>query len=205
MDKAVIIGVFEGLGFLFCKRILEEGIEVEGIHLNVAENDSEIEEKRLQIGRNANFTEWESRNFDFKLLERKGIVVFVDLYSLFMKECEMKLLESEDLRKILNQFQSEAGKMVLLLPISLLSKSGSIHSDPKWRGIIDLKKQKHTSSIQFFYLPPIWGQSESDNASSSQFGRGHGASEQRDHIAFSPDDVVDAMLDVINEKKDESF
>lgn len=149
MDKAVIMGVFEGFGFPLCKRILEEGIEVEGIHLNVAENDLEIEEKRLQIGRNANFTEWESRNFDFKLLERKGIVVFVDLYSLFMKGYEKKLLESESLMEILNQFKSEAVRMVFLLPISLLSRSSSRNTHPKLRDIVDSVKRK-----QLFYLSP---------------------------------------------------
>jgi hypothetical protein len=56
MDRAVIIGTYESLGFYFCTSLLEEGYEVTGIHYRNT-NEELLEGKRMEIGRNANFQE----------------------------------------------------------------------------------------------------------------------------------------------------
>ncbi|RDU35565.1 hypothetical protein DRW41_17675 [Neobacillus piezotolerans] len=54
MEGALIIGVFERLGFHLCKKLLEMGYEVRGISLNPSPDGSE-EDMELEIGRNSNF------------------------------------------------------------------------------------------------------------------------------------------------------
>lgn len=57
MNKAVIFGIYEFVAYHFCTKLLEEGIEVTGIHQPPIENDNDFINKSLAIGRNANFQE----------------------------------------------------------------------------------------------------------------------------------------------------
>lgn len=62
MDKVHVLGALEELGFEMTTSLLEEGYEVCGIHLQLGE-ETIYNERRLEIGRNANFeeiglTEW---------------------------------------------------------------------------------------------------------------------------------------------------
>lgn len=57
MDRAVILGTFEFIGFSLCKNLLDQGCEIDGIHFDKEQDDALIHEKRLTIGRNANFNE----------------------------------------------------------------------------------------------------------------------------------------------------
>lgn len=62
MENAVIFGTYQFIGFHLCRSLLEEGEAVYGIsYPNVEIKD--IEDKRLEIGRNANYQEisWEDK------------------------------------------------------------------------------------------------------------------------------------------------
>jgi hypothetical protein len=56
MDKVLVLGALEELGFEMTTILLEEGYEVCGIHLSLGE-ELIYNERRLEIGRNANFIE----------------------------------------------------------------------------------------------------------------------------------------------------
>lgn len=56
MDKVLVLGTLEELGFEMTTSLLEEGYEVCGIHLQLGE-EKIYNERRLKIGRNANFEE----------------------------------------------------------------------------------------------------------------------------------------------------
>ncbi|TRZ35789.1 hypothetical protein CEQ21_09145 [Niallia circulans] len=62
MENAVIVGTYQFIGFHLCHSLLEEGEAVYGVsYPNVEIKD--IEDKRLEIGRNANYQEisWENK------------------------------------------------------------------------------------------------------------------------------------------------
>ena len=55
MDKAIIVGVYEFIGFHLCEALLQEGIEVYGVDLPIDTSDHVVNEKRILIGINSNF------------------------------------------------------------------------------------------------------------------------------------------------------
>lgn len=178
MERAVIIGTLEFLGFYFCERILEEGIEVEGIHLDLEENKVLIEEKRLQIGRNANYNEWSS--MEIRTLNVKGTVLFIDVYDLLMWEKESILFEKGSIKNLIDKYTE--GEIIFLLPMSLKSnqKYKDIHA--KLHALSAVLKRKG-NSVQSYYLPSTNGTWLTEGIDS------------RD--SFNMEEVVDAILEMI--------
>ncbi|WP_053365560.1 hypothetical protein [Bacillus sp. FJAT-27245] len=81
MGGALIIGVFERLGFHLCKKLLEMGYEVGGISLNPAPDVTE-EDMELEIGRNSNFVKVPLDGDDLHLEKDKAIIFSLyDLYT----------------------------------------------------------------------------------------------------------------------------
>ena len=79
MDKAIIVGVYEFIGFHLCEALLQEGIEVYGVNLPIDTSDHVVDEKRLLIGRNSNFQEKDESflsSFDFS---QRGHIYFSGL------------------------------------------------------------------------------------------------------------------------------
>jgi hypothetical protein len=56
MDKVLVLGALEELGFEMTALLLEEGYEVRGIHLQTGD-EAIYNDRRMEIGRNANFEE----------------------------------------------------------------------------------------------------------------------------------------------------
>lgn len=154
MDRAVIIGVLEFLGFSFCQRILEEGIEVDGIHLDLEKDKLLIEEKRLQIGRNANYNEWSCADLELKALNIKGTVLFVDVYDLFMWENEVVLFEEGMIKRLMDEWKE--GEIIFLLPISLKANRNYQNIDKRINELVITLRGKG-NSVKSFYLPAING------------------------------------------------
>ncbi len=141
MDKAVIVGTYEFLGFHFCLHLLEQGIEVTGIHLQTQRKDLFLEEKRLEIGRNSNFVE---KSMEDLLLERipDNTIVFVDYYSYYFKQAENELMSFMN-KAFINGCPD---RFILFFPIQL---SG---------GEIDKKYPVFQHSVcSSFYLPTVYG------------------------------------------------
>ncbi|KON89443.1 hypothetical protein AF332_23245 [Sporosarcina globispora] len=159
MDRAVILGTFEFIGFSLCKHLLEKGCEIEGVHFNKEKDKGLIHEKRLEIGRNANFYERKYSSWIKSIREiRKNDVIFIDIYDLYIKNELASLREKELIEefflKNLAEFKNLQVKIVFLLPIQWLKDMSRTHS--RLEDAIDVFKE-NSISVTSFYLPVIYG------------------------------------------------
>lgn len=152
LDKVCILGVYEFIGFHLCKRFLENGFSVEGVHLDT-ECDLFLEEKRLEVGRNANFNE---KSFPLSGQNIKTEVTIIPIYDWFMTYKESKLNYDKFFSEIIQYIKNAPKKnFVYLLPIQL-STDWQDEGMGKIRNFID--QTKHMDQfIQYFYLPTIFG------------------------------------------------
>lgn len=155
MDKAVIFQVFDFVSFHICKTLLDKGFTVTGIHLPETEQMSEQEEKRLEIGRNANFSEQELSEWKVKT-ERTTTkqVVFLSIYDLFMLQQESFFQKEMAEREILGHIEQNpyAMDVVLLFPMQMLRANEN-------HGFADFLNQVNQlpNKSQIVYLPTIYG------------------------------------------------
>ncbi|MDZ5470331.1 hypothetical protein SM124_01085 [Bacillus sp. 31A1R] len=144
MDKAVIIRPFGFLGFHLCMKLLDEGIEVVGIHIGgSSHSSSSFEEKRMEIGRNANFIETDYLSEE---LEHTS-VIFIDAYDLYFRGNKQEILIYTNIIKSIQK--KTTGKIIFLLPNQILLENNEVHN-----------KHRHmltTNSIQEIYLPTVFG------------------------------------------------
>jgi hypothetical protein len=145
LDKVCILGVYQFIGFHLCKRFLESGFSVEGIHLET-ESDLFLEEKRLEVGRNANFSE---QIFPVAEQNIETDVTIIPIYDWFMTYKESKRPFSEIIQN------APKTNFVFLLPIQLLTDSQDEGMDEIRNFIAQTKNMAQT--IQYFYLPTIFG------------------------------------------------
>ncbi len=124
MDKAIIFGVFEFLGFHFCTKLLEQGYEVEGVHFAELETDEFIDEKRLAIGRNSNFTEIDSAKFQPNSTWPDDQLIIVDYYDFYMRN-ETSRFETFSQLDFFFEHKKKS-KVMNLLPIQWLLEEVSL-------------------------------------------------------------------------------
>lgn len=146
MDKVIIVGTYEFIGFQLCLSLLEQGREVIGIHLNTTSQDPFLEEKRFEIGRNSNFTEQDETYFDSFDSLSNPMILFIDYYSYYFKR------EEEKLTSFINEnfLKNDAIHFVLTLPMQLLCEKVLIELP-----LFQKSDKEYTPSI--FYLPTIYG------------------------------------------------
>ncbi|ETI68634.1 hypothetical protein [Neobacillus vireti] len=155
MDKAVIFGVYEFVSFHACKTLLDKGVEVVGIHINEIENNFFLEDKRLEIGRNANFNEQtlaELENYREEADVKTAFILSVyDLYVLNKEAILRKEKVIESIFHFLERNQNHI-ELILLLPIQMLGTNREIE-------LTDFlnKAGSRVKNSQIFYLPAIYG------------------------------------------------
>lgn len=200
MNKAIIIGVFEFLGFHFCKKILNEGIEVEGIHIETALPD--VEEKELEIGRNANFSIITEESLDKKKSSDGEAFVLLDFYDFFIRKQEDRMFESSFLPLILQRQH-----LVIFLPTVLLTDKFLLERKKINEYLHSLQHSGMT--IQSFYFPAIFGPGQPEEFMFQKAIHNgsidmafHEREPQEDAIYI--DDIVEAVFPEL-EKKNESY
>ncbi|MBT2689033.1 hypothetical protein J7I93_12640 [Bacillus sp. ISL-47] len=159
MDRAVILGTFEFVGFSLCKFLLDQGCMIDGIHINNGEEEPYLNEKRLEIGRNANFYEM---NYSEWLETTKEIqedsVLFIDFYDLYIKNNLFSLRENELIEKYfinnLNELKKYRSKIVFLFPLQWQKDINRAHS--RCETAIELLKENNIV-VYSFYLPAVYG------------------------------------------------
>ncbi|MEH7073714.1 hypothetical protein [Neobacillus drentensis] len=156
MDKAIMFGMYEFVNFHICKSLLNKGIEVKGIHLEDPENVPFLDEKRFEVGRNANFIEqtlpeWESNLED----EKNNIGIFISVYDLFMSKKDHIFQDEAVTKPIIQYLENNKNdvKIVLILPVQLLT---STFKGKEIENFVSLIKALGKST-QLFYLPAIYG------------------------------------------------
>lgn len=151
MEKAIIIGAFEDIGFQLCKGILEDGIEVAALHLDGTRNPL-TEERRLEIGRNANFTELELEQLMPSLFVEEGTVLFLDCIEQIVRNEGLSTEMVEKLSRLIKGIPAKNGKILWLLPLSEFHPPGI--KDTNLARVIKLMKEQHLP-FQLFYFPNI--------------------------------------------------
>lgn len=155
MDKAIIFGVYDFVNFHMCQTLLNQGIEVLGISFEEKEDIPFYEEKRLEVGRNANFIEQSFSNWQMERVEEKSKTVLIfSIYDWYMLHKEAQFLEKKSTKPILDFVEKNAAnlELVCMRPIQDLdSNKGSQIAE-----FMEQVSQKVQRS-QVFYLPSIYG------------------------------------------------
>lgn len=150
MERAAIIGIYDFIGYSLCRHMLDLGVEVIGIQPEGTKEDYFTEEKRLEIGRNANFTEIRLRDWDVK--ESEGIL-YVSLFeSLLTRNNTDALLEA--LISKLEDSDLKSLPAVIILPAYFAQENvGMRGAEAKMIALIS----SQDSNLLTFYLPTIYG------------------------------------------------
>ncbi|MFB6465324.1 hypothetical protein ACE38V_00755 [Cytobacillus sp. Hz8] len=156
MDKAIVLGAFEFLGFHCCSFLLESGLEVNGVHLQESDNRS-AEIMRLDIGRNSNFIEIEESKWCIKKLTEPSIIL-IDYYDLYIRKKETRFQEiiGSIFEKDSEIIRKTDSRIVLLLPLQLLIEEQKNEGRQPMHRFLE-KKKIEDILIQKFYLPTIYG------------------------------------------------
>jgi hypothetical protein len=117
MERAIMVGAFGFLGYSVCRAMLDKGIEVNVISID-DESDFFIEEKRMEIGRNANLLEDEAWERTAARVEAP-IPVIIPFYDYYMVEKEEVLFENQFIQEELFSLPPENYPITLLLPEQL--------------------------------------------------------------------------------------
>jgi len=155
MDKAIIFEIYNFVSFHACNTLLNKGVEVIGVQIDELNKSPFIEEKRLEVGRNANFSEqslfeWENKREE----DTTQKTLIVSIYDLFMLNKET-ILQNEKVTGPIIQFikdNKNHTNIVFLLPIQMLRVE-----QEKTIGVFLEQAKGCGKNIQLFYLPAIYG------------------------------------------------
>lgn len=162
MDKVIIFGGYEFLGFCLCEAFLEKGIQVCTINSQQVD-DLFLENKRLLVGRNSNFTEFsldKSQDTWFYAKEKYMIVLsFYDFYhkgdsSNIHSELEQVILDA------LNKYEKGNLEVLFLLPVQFLEMEVSRHKGEDLKNIYNTMFQELQRKFipnTTIYLPTLYG------------------------------------------------
>lgn len=150
MDRAAIIGVYDYIGYSLCLVMLEDGMEIEGIHLATEQEKYFIEEKRMEIGRNANFSELLFKEWDVSGL---GNPLIICLYDHFREGCQGQEVLVDALMKKLETVSSHNQRAIIILPAMFAEKKSVYEFHQK---LSDFLKEKSFSVLEC-YLPTVYG------------------------------------------------
>jgi hypothetical protein len=115
MDRAIIIGPFGFLGYSICKAMLDKGFCVLGISPGMRESGKFNDEKRLEIGRNANFFEQANEEWLSEINETP-VPIIIPFYDYFMECSEANLFNDPLFSKSLCTLSPCPSKVIFLFP-----------------------------------------------------------------------------------------
>ncbi|MEH7097576.1 hypothetical protein [Neobacillus vireti] len=154
MDKAMIFGIYDFVSFQMGLALLNMGLEVIGIHPDENNNTPYLEEKRLEVGRNANFREILLSEMDTcREIDTTKTTFILSLYDLYMLDNET-IFQKQTVTK-LQEFiirNKSVTDIVFLLPIQLLKPDGTDTLRTVINDVVAWGKNN-----QFYYLPAIYG------------------------------------------------
>lgn len=155
MDKVNIIGGYGFVDFSICTKLLEKGYEVNGILIDDPINEN-IDEKRMLIGRNANFKEYKFHEWDGLQRENQSRTTILSLYDFFMDNNESSLMKNKDSLELCYQLIEKSNLIVLLLPTQILLDKIEFYQEEQMKEFVEGIEGINARN-QFFYLPAIYG------------------------------------------------
>jgi hypothetical protein len=207
MDKAILFGVFDFVNFHVCKTLLEKGIEVKGIHIGNIDRIDYLDEKRFEVGRNANFYEDPSLVGDDQT--DSGSTIIISLYDLYMTFKE-EILRDEAVTKPILDFlkmnQEKGILVVFLLPIQLSLMSMDRKAFSTIKSFLQQSMDK-LGDTQLIFLPAIYGPWQPktflfQQSILTKMNRNMELKEIREGTmdALYVDDAIKAMLEIISSR-----
>ncbi|WP_442599167.1 hypothetical protein [Neobacillus sp. D3-1R] len=200
MDKVIIFGTYGFVGYSTCVKLLEEGYEVNGYHLDIGELQDIIENKKLMIGRNANFQE---RSFgeDTHILEEDRETTIIISYYDFFHTLDEKRFVSHPFMKLdmaLTCRHPDKLKFVCLYPYEFLNGVPFlIQEQINWL-------KKFNRPLQTIYLPTVYGPWQPETFLFQQYY----LKEETDKMVFDKrecmmdaiyiDDLTDKLVSLLN-------
>ncbi|MBS8263072.1 hypothetical protein DYI25_01320 [Mesobacillus boroniphilus] len=150
MERATILGIYDFIGYSLCRYMLDLGVEIDGIDPEGNIEDYFTEEKRLEIGRNANFTEIGLK--DWEVEGAKGFL-FVTLFgSLQTRKGTDDIVEAL-LTKLENRHLKRLPTAVILPAYFAQENVKLREADTKISHFISSRE----STLLTIYLPTIYG------------------------------------------------
>ncbi|WP_312095533.1 hypothetical protein [Niallia sp.] len=144
MKKAVVFGAYQFLGFHICGALLDEGEEIIGVSFpNMDVND--IEDKRMEIGRNANYSEISWNQVDSILRDPEIDCLFYDLYTVENLQSVYRMIRSQ----IFNRSKFPINKKLVFLV--------NIMSVEKERELFNSIKEELDNTTQIIHMPTLYG------------------------------------------------
>jgi hypothetical protein len=159
MDKAVIFDVYNFVSFHLCKALLDNGIEVEGIYVETNINDDFSDEKRLEIGRNANFNESLFNDWSNRDKVEGNMTIICSVYDIYMTFNESILKKKAVANEFINSLKKQSDnieQLVLLVPRQLMTGEAENEAILIMNDFIK-RAEEVTGKIQLHYLPSIYG------------------------------------------------
>ncbi|MFT9596330.1 hypothetical protein [Mesobacillus sp.] len=150
MERATILGIYDFIGYSLCRHMLDLGVEIDGIHQSGNIGGYFTEEKRLEIGRNANFSEISLEDWE---AERAEGFLFVTLFeSLQTRNGTNELLEAL-LSKLENRHLKKLPTAVVLPAYFAQENMDLRETETKISRYINNRQ----STLLTIYLPTIYG------------------------------------------------
>ncbi|MCK6204268.1 hypothetical protein KZX50_02220 [Bacillus infantis] len=130
MNRAIVVGAYEFLGFHLAMKLLDRGLEVTGIVPGSGGDDRYTADKELLVGRNANFTVYSEADWKANGSIEEPHLIFLSLYDFyFREETELSLWEGMfgHLEATIEETRS---KPVILMPVQYYEagNEGNCHS-----------------------------------------------------------------------------
>jgi nucleoside-diphosphate-sugar epimerase len=197
MERAVILGVYDFIGYSLCRYLLDNGVEIEGVHIVGRHDHFFTEEKRMEIGRNANFTE-----ISFREWKNSGAdeLVIISLYEHLNNNDKREQFNKALMEKLENMNRSDQ-QLILILPASIALKQ-----DKSANHQLDLLRfiEKKNLSVLEIYVPTIYGPWQPEQyffqQSLNNLEKGSGTPVIADwewtHDALFIDDAVETIIEI---------
>ncbi|MCM3663020.1 hypothetical protein M3204_01295 [Mesobacillus subterraneus] len=147
MERAVIFGVYDYIGYSLCQYMLDMGVEIDGVHSGSSTEEYFTEEKRLEIGRNANFSEKKLKEW-----VNTGAVelLFISLFESDQSSTANGIFTDMLLKKL----EYSNSSIILILPAYFAVENEKMEESQ--RSLLRFfEKRKH--SVLEVYLPTIYG------------------------------------------------
>jgi hypothetical protein len=151
MDKVVIVGGYEFLGFCLGTSLLEKGYCVTCVHFEKP-NDFLSEEKRFTVGRNANFQEIQIGDWNRNSRENEGdSLIVVSLYDVHHGNDKSKV--RDEIFQSLGNMKVKNQEFVILLPMQYLANEimGEEFKD------LCRKLEINENMVRHVYIPTLYG------------------------------------------------
>ncbi|WP_423409702.1 hypothetical protein AABM38_06775 [Heyndrickxia sp. MSNUG] len=150
MERAAILGVYDFIGYSLCKYMLNDGVEIAGVHIASKHDKYFTEEKRMEIGRNANFSEISFKEWQ---ATRTNEHMIISLYEQFNQDWMIEQYLNGIITKLENMDYSNQ-TLILILPAHLALKHEKLTDSQ-----LELLRfiEKVNISILEIYLPTIYG------------------------------------------------